>query len=68
MEINILGYIIIFFISVISYKIYQDSDTFNLKCIISSINGKTYCVRERQKLNLAADKLAIVNNNLNQLN
>ena len=67
MEINILGYIIIFFISVISYKIYQDSDTFNLKCIISSINGKTYCVRERQKLNLAADKLAIVNNNLNQL-
>jgi len=39
-------------------KIYQDSDSFNLRCIISKVDGNTYCVRERSKLELAADLLA----------
>jgi hypothetical protein len=39
----------------------------NLKCIISNVDGKTYCVRERNKLELAADRLAGVNEKMNKL-
>lgn len=55
----------IIFIIVICIKIYQESDMFQLKCIISDIDGKTYCVRDRSKLELAADKLAQVTKNMN---
>ena len=48
----------------ISYRIYYNSDLFQLKCIISSVDGNKYCVRERNKLELAANKLAHVNKNL----
>ena len=48
-------------------KIYQESDVFNLKCIISGVDGKKYCVRERHKLELAADRLANVNKKMNTL-
>jgi len=48
-------------------KIYQESDVFNLKCIISGVDGKKYCVRERHKLELAADRLATVNTKMNKL-
>ena len=41
-------------------RIYYDSDAFNLKCIIASKDGNTYCVREREKLELAANLLADV--------
>ena len=56
MEINILGYTILFFVLVITYRIYKESDYFHLKCIISDVDGNKYCVRERNKLTLAADK------------
>jgi len=65
MNINILGYVMIIFIIIISINIYQESDMFQLKCIISDVDGKTYCVRDRSKLELAADKLAEVTNNMN---
>lgn len=42
-------------------KNFYDSDYYNLKCIISNVDGQTYCVRERDKLQLAADLLAKVN-------
>lgn len=61
MEINIVGYALILLIIVISLRIYNESDYLNLKCIISDVDGKRYCVRERSKLNLAADRLAEVN-------
>ena len=67
MKINILGYTIIFFVLVITYRIYKESDYFHLKCIISDVDGNKYCVRERNKLTLAADKLANVNVKLKQL-
>jgi len=60
MKINILGYIVIIFVLIISYKIYIESDVFNLKCIISDVDGNKYCVRERNKLELAANLLAEV--------
>ncbi len=67
MEINILGYTIIFLVLIITYRIYKDSDYFHLKCIISDVDGNKYCVRERSKLELAADKLANVNVKLKKL-
>ena len=42
MEINILGYAIIFLVFIISYRIYLESDYLHLKCIISDVDGKRY--------------------------
>ena len=67
MKINILGYILIFLIVLICIRIYKNSDYFNLKCIISEVDGNIYCVRERRKLKLAANKLANVNKKLIKL-
>jgi len=64
---NILNFILILFIFIIAIKLYLESDTFNLRCIISSKNGNKYCVRDRNKLHLAADKLATINNRMNKL-
>jgi hypothetical protein len=57
---SVFVYIIIGFVLVICLKIYSESDAFNLKCIISSVDGNRYCVRDRTKLELAADMLAKV--------
>lgn len=67
MSIDILGYIIMFIVFVLCLKIYTDSDTFNLKCIISDVDGKKYCVRERLKLELAADILATATQRMTKL-
>ena len=67
MDISGLGYIIIFFIIIVSIKIYKESDAFNLKCIISDVDGNKYCVRERHKLELAADMLARTTTKLKQI-
>jgi len=67
MKINYCGYALIALLLYICLKIYQESDMFNLKCIISGVDGKKYCVRERQKLELAADRLANVNEKMNKL-
>jgi hypothetical protein len=64
---NIFNIVIIIFIIIIASKLYFNSDSFNLRCIISDVNGNKYCVRDRNKLELAADRLAHVNNNLNKL-
>jgi hypothetical protein len=37
---------------------YLESDAFQLKCIVSTLDGNKYCVREREKLQDAADLLA----------
>ena len=57
---SILIYIIIVFVVFIGIKVYNESDAFNLKCIISDVDGEKYCVRERSKMQLAADLLAKV--------
>jgi len=57
---DILGYILIIFIVLMCLKVYSESDAYNLKCIISSVDGNKYCVRDRAKLELAADMLANV--------
>lgn len=57
---NIIFYFILAVILFVCLKIYRESDAYNLKCIISNVDGETYCVRERAKLELAADLLAQV--------
>jgi hypothetical protein len=57
---NIFFYIILIFILFICLKIYNETDVFNLKCIVSGVDGNKYCVREREKINDAADLLATV--------
>ena len=48
-------------------RVYKESDAFNLKCIVSDVDGKKYCVRERNKLELAADRLANANKKMGSL-
>jgi hypothetical protein len=57
---NILFYIFIALLLFVCLRIYYESDAFNLKCIIASKDGNRYCVRERSKLELAANLLASV--------
>ena len=53
-------YIFVAFILFFSLIIYSQSDAYNLKCIIASEDGNRYCVREREKIDLAANLLAQV--------
>ena len=62
-----MAILIVFFIVVLGIKIYMDSDAYNLKCIISSVDGNKYCVRDRKKLEEAADLLAEVTRNCKML-
>jgi hypothetical protein len=57
---DFLGYVVLALVLLVCLKIYRESDAYNLKCIISSVDGNRYCVRDRQKLELAADLLAKV--------
>ena len=57
---SILIYIIILFVIFVGLKVYSESDAYNLKCIISDVDGEKYCVRERAKMEIAADLLAKV--------
>jgi len=52
------GFIIMLFIFLIALKMYYDSDEFNLRCIVSTIDGKKYCVRERNNIQNASNLLA----------
>ena len=65
MKRDIFTYILIGFVLLIIFRIYRESDLFQLKCIISDVDGKQYCVRERAKLKLAANLLATTTQNMN---
>jgi hypothetical protein len=53
-----LVFAIILFIVVGSAYYYSKEDSFQLKCIVSTVDGNKYCVREREKVQQAADLLA----------
>jgi hypothetical protein len=57
---SIFFYIFLGFILLLCLIMYYQSDTYNLKCIIASQDGNRYCVREREKMDLAANLLAEV--------
>ena len=64
---SIFMYVIIAFVICIGLKMYSESDAYNLKCIISDVDGERYCVRERATMQLAADLLATVTQKLENL-
>ena len=49
------------------YHYFINTDLFQLKCIVSTIDGNKYCVRERSKINAAADLLAKTTDNCKKL-
>ena len=56
---DILGYTIIgSMLSICAYIHYNNSYEFQLKCIVSEVDGNKYCVRERKQLKNAVDLLA----------
>ena len=58
-SIDLFFYIIFFGIVGISIYLYLDNiDTFDLKCVVSGVDGNKYCVRERKEVAKAADLLA----------
>ena len=58
---NVLVYAIVIFVLIsCAYVYYKNNDMFQLKCIVSTVDGNKYCVREREKLQEAADLLASV--------
>jgi hypothetical protein len=59
-KIDILGYIVIIGIFIACGYMYYLREGFELKCIVSTVDGNKYCVREREKLQEAADLLASV--------
>jgi hypothetical protein len=52
--------IILFVVGVCVYMYFKNSDMLQLKCIVSGVDGNKYCVRDRSKLQEAADLLATV--------
>jgi hypothetical protein len=64
---SLVFYVFVGFIIIICLKVYFESDTYNLKCIIATADGNRYCVRNREKLNEAANLLASVTNKCKQL-
>ena len=57
-KLDLLGFIIgVGFISLCIY-IYFKTEDFQLTCIVSTVDGNKYCVRERNRLQEAADLLA----------
>ena len=60
-------YVVIVGIVGLCIYIYLSSDEFQLKCIVSTVDGNKYCVREREKVQDAADMLAKVNAKCKQL-
>ena len=58
-NIEIFGSLIIGILLLICmYKYFDNMDTFDLKCVVSGVDGNKYCVREREKVKEAADLLA----------
>ena len=67
MKLSIFGIIVMVFVGIIILKIYNESEMFQLKCIISDVDGNKYCVRETAKLELVADLLAKITKNMKDL-
>ena len=67
LKINMFGFIMILFIILIALKIYYESDIFNLRCIVSTVDGKKYCVRERNNIQKASNLLANTTDKMKQL-
>ena len=60
-KLYIIGYVIIIGILFVCLYTYLDNiDSFDLKCVVSTVDGEKYCVRDRKEVQKAADLLARV--------
>ena len=59
--------IIVFVVAICIFYYYQNSDALQLKCVVSSVDGNQYCVRDRNKVQEAADLLAKVTTKCKEL-
>ena len=65
---DILGYFIIGVVLFVCIYVYFDTaDNFILKCVVSTVDGNKYCVRERKKIKEASDLLATVTDKCKKL-
>jgi hypothetical protein len=56
---EIFGYVVILGILFVGIYMYlANRDTLDLKCVVSTVDGNKYCVRDRNEVSLAADLLA----------
>ena len=55
---DILGYFFILCIFGLCLYVYFSTDDFQLKCIVSGVDGNKYCVRERSRIQDSVDLLA----------
>ena len=56
-------YLLIGVVVAVCIKVYMDSEMYNLKCVISGVDGNRYCVRDRVEVDEAADLLAACTTN-----
>lgn len=64
---EILFYVVFFFVAFYCLNIYYEMDSSSLKCVISDVDGKKYCVRDRKDLSETADLLAHVTQKCKEL-
>ena len=55
---EILGYVVILGLLAVCLYMYFEGDTMELKCVLSTVDGQKYCVRNRNEVKRAADLLA----------
>lgn len=49
------------------YLYLENKDTIDLKCVVSTVDGNKYCVRDRKEVNAAADLLARITEKCKEL-
>jgi hypothetical protein len=64
---NILFYVLGGVILFLCLRVYYISENLQLKCVISTVDGNKYCVRDRTKINEAVNLLAEVVNKMKRL-
>jgi hypothetical protein len=67
MKLSFLFLVLLSFMLLIGLKLYKNSELLQLKCVISSVDGNEYCVRDRNQVNEAADLLAKTTNKCSRL-
>jgi hypothetical protein len=67
-NLDFFGYgVMVLVIGMCIYVYLVNKDSFDLKCVVSTVDGNKYCVRERRDLNRAADLLARISNKCKEL-
>jgi len=64
---NILFYILGGVILILCLRVYYISENLQLRCVISTVDGNKYCVRDRTKIKEAVNLLAEVVNKMKRL-